>query len=114
MQHVLTATQYSTTASRSGASEREEAAERGADKDAVQTIEERVKAEIKAGKQPVALPPEQISNFVSKLFPLPYGDEAKGKDGQPHANNVGLISKFMRSGGSCFPSALEFLPLPRV
>ncbi|MFZ2220844.1 MAG: type I restriction endonuclease [Rhodoferax sp.] len=81
----------SATASRSGASEREEAVERGTDKEAVQTIEERVKAEIKAGKQPVALPNEQISNFVSKLFPLPYGDEAKGKDGQPHANNVGLI-----------------------
>ncbi len=57
----------------------------------VQTIEERVKAEIKAGKQPIALPTEQIANFVAKLFPLPYGDESKGKDGQPHANNVGLI-----------------------
>ena len=79
------------TASRSGASEHKEAAERGADKEAVQTIEERVKAEIKAGKQPVALPSEQIANFVSKLFPLPYGDESKGKDGQPYANNVGLI-----------------------
>lgn len=81
----------SATASRSGASEHEEAADRGADKEAVQTIEERVRVEIKAGKQPVALPTEQISNFVSKLFPLPYGDESKGKDGQPHANNVGLI-----------------------
>lgn len=81
----------SATASRSGASEHEEAAERGADKEAIQTIEERVKAEIKAGKQPVALPTEQISNFISKLFPLSYGNESKGKDGQPHANNVGLI-----------------------
>lgn len=81
----------SATASRSGASEHEEAAERGADKEVVQTIEERVKAELKAGKQPVALPSEQIANFVSKLFPLPYGDESNGKDGQPHANNVGLI-----------------------
>ena len=61
----------SATASRSGASEHEEAAERGVDKNKVQTIEERVKAEIKAGKQPVALPAEQIANFVSKLFPLP-------------------------------------------
>lgn len=81
----------SATASRSGASEHEEAADRGAHKEAVQTIEERVKAEIKAGKQPVALPTEQTANFVSKLFPLPYGDESKGKDGQPHANNIGLI-----------------------
>jgi len=81
----------SATASRSGASEHEAAAERGADKDAIQTIEERVKADIKAGKPPVALPAEQVANFVSKLFPLPYGDESKGRDGQPHANNVGLI-----------------------
>ncbi|CAM8670433.1 COG0610 Type I site-specific restriction-modification system, R (restriction) subunit and related helicases [Comamonadaceae bacterium] len=81
----------SVTASRSGASEHEEAEQRGTSKEAVQTIEERVKAEIKAGNQPVALPSEQVSNFVSKLFPLPYGDESKGKDGQPHANNVGLI-----------------------
>lgn len=81
----------SVTASRSGASEHAEAEQRGTSKEAVQTIEERVKAEIKAGKQPIALPSEQVSNFVSKLFPLPYGDESKGKDGQPHANNVGLI-----------------------
>ena len=81
----------SATASRSGASEHQEAAERAADKEAVQTIEERVRAEIKAGKQPVALPTERIAIFVSKLFPLPYGDESQGKDGQPHANNVGLI-----------------------
>lgn len=90
----------SATASRSGASEREEAAERGADKEAVQTIEERVKAEIKAGKQPVALPTDQIANFVSKLFPLPYGDESKGRDGQPHANNIGLciVSDMLLTG----------------
>jgi type I restriction enzyme R subunit len=81
----------SATASRSGASEHEEAAERGVDKNAVQTIEERVKADIKAGKPPVALPAEQVANFVSRLFPLTYGDESKGRDGQPHANNVGLI-----------------------
>ncbi|MCG9031186.1 type I restriction endonuclease subunit R [Laribacter hongkongensis] len=81
----------SVTASRTGASEQEEAEKRGVDKQAIQTIEERVKAEIKAGKLPVALPSEQIGNFVSRLFPLPYGDEAEGKDGQPHANNVGLI-----------------------
>ncbi len=90
----------STTASRSGASEHEEAAERGADKEAVQAIEERVKAEIKAGKQPVALPTEQIANFVSKLFPLPYGDESKGQDGQPHANDIGLciVSDMLLTG----------------
>ncbi|MBF6986487.1 type I restriction endonuclease subunit R [Cupriavidus sp. IK-TO18] len=81
----------SATASRTGASEQQEAAEKDIEKDRIQTIEERLRAELKAGKPPVALPTEQIGNFVSKLFPLPYGDEAKGRDGQPHANNVGLI-----------------------
>ncbi|ARL97309.1 type I restriction endonuclease subunit R [Burkholderia pseudomallei] len=79
------------TASRTGASEKEAAAEKGVGADKVRTIEERVRDEIKAGKVPVAMPSEQIANFVSKLFPLPYGDEAKGKDGKVHANNVGLI-----------------------
>ncbi|MCO4879921.1 type I restriction endonuclease [Paraburkholderia caribensis] len=81
----------SATASRTGASEQQEAAEKNLEKDRIQTIEERVRAELKAGKQPIALPSEQVAGFVSKLFPLPYGDEAKGRDGQPHANNVGLI-----------------------
>lgn len=79
------------TASRTGASEKEAAEEKGVGADKIRTIEERVREEIKAGKPPVAMPPEQIANFVSKLFPLPYGDEAKGKDGKVHANNVGLI-----------------------
>lgn len=79
------------TASRTGASEKEAAAEKGIGADKVRTIEERVRDEIKAGKVPVAMPPEQIANFVSKLFPLPYGDEAQGNDGKVHANNVGLI-----------------------
>ncbi|NRD81661.1 type I restriction endonuclease subunit R [Burkholderia pseudomallei] len=79
------------TASRTGASEKEAAAEKGVGADKVRTIEERVRDDIKAGKAPVAMPSEQISNFVSKLFPLPYGDETNGKDGKVHANNVGLI-----------------------
>lgn len=81
----------SVTASRTGLSVQEEAAEYNLVPEQIQTIEERVKGELKAGKQPVALPAEQVANFVSKLFPLPYGDEGKGRDGQPHANNVGLI-----------------------
>ncbi|NTX22922.1 type I restriction endonuclease subunit R [Burkholderia cepacia] len=79
------------TASRTGASEKEAAAEKGVDADRVRSIEERVREEVKAGKVPVAMPSEQIANFVSKLFPLPYGDEAKGRDGKVHANNVGLV-----------------------
>jgi type I restriction enzyme R subunit len=79
------------TASRTGASVQEDAAEYEVSLDKIQSIEERVRAEVKAGKVPVAMPSEQIANFVSKLFPLPYGDENKGLDGKPRGNNVGLI-----------------------
>lgn len=81
----------SMTASRTGLSVQEEAAEYKIGIDKMQSIEERVRAEAKAGKEPVALPSDQIANFVSKLFPLSYGDESNGRDGQPQANNVGLI-----------------------
>lgn len=81
----------SITASRTGASAKEEAAEYEVDLDKIRSIEERVKAEVKAGTIPVAMPSEQIGNFVSKLFPLPYGEESSGLDGKPLANNVGLI-----------------------
>jgi type I restriction enzyme R subunit len=81
----------SVTASRTGLSVQEAAAEYKLGRDQIQTIEERIRSELLAGKAPVAVPAEQVANFVSKLFPLPYGDETKGRDGQPHANNVGLI-----------------------
>lgn len=81
----------SITSSRTGASAMEEAAECGIETAKIRSIEERVKVEVKAGKPPVAMPSEQIGNFVSKLFPLPYGEECKGLDGKPQANNVGLI-----------------------
>ena len=79
------------TGTRTGATVEEEAAEYKLPLAQVQSIEERIRDELKAGKEPVTMPAEQIGQFVSKLFPLPYGDERKGKDGQPHANNVGLI-----------------------
>ena len=79
------------TGTRTGSTVEEEAAEYKLPVTKVQSIEERIRDELKAGKRPVALPAEQISHFVSKLFPLPYGDESKGQDGQPQANNVGLI-----------------------
>lgn len=81
----------SITSSRTGASAMEEAAEYEIDADKIRSIEERVKAEVKAGKIPVAMPSEQIGNFVSKRFPLPYGEENDGLDDKPQANNVGLI-----------------------
>lgn len=79
------------TGTRTGATVDEEAAESQLPVTKVQSIEERIRDELKAGKQPVALPAEQISQFVSMLFPMPYGDESRGKDGQLQANNVGLI-----------------------
>lgn len=79
------------TGTRTGATVEEEAAEYKLPVTKVQSIEERIRDELKVGKRPVALPAEQISHFVSKLFPLPYGDESQGQDGQPQANNVGLI-----------------------
>lgn len=83
--------QASITVVRTGLSVQEEAAEYKLDVAKVQSIEERVRAELKAGQEPVALPPEQVANFVGKLFSLPYGDEKLARDGQPQANNVGLI-----------------------
>ncbi|MFG0610183.1 MULTISPECIES: type I restriction endonuclease subunit R [Delftia] len=79
------------TGARTGATVEEAAATYKLEIAKVQSIEERVRDELKNGKEPVAMPSEQISTFVGKLFPLPYGDERKGYDGQAHANNVGLI-----------------------
>ena len=52
---------------------KEQAAEYQVELDRIQSIEERIKAELKAGKTPVAMPSEQIGNFVSKLFPCSTG-----------------------------------------
>ncbi len=57
------------TAARTGLSVQEEAAQYKVDLKKVLTIEERVRGEIKAGKEPVTLPSEQVANFVGKLFP---------------------------------------------
>ena len=57
------------TAARTGLSVQEEAAQYKVDIQKVITIEERVREELKAGKEPVAMPSEKIANFVGKLFP---------------------------------------------
>jgi type I restriction enzyme R subunit len=81
----------SMTASRTGASEVAQTKNAGVAVAKIQTIEERVRAELKAGTEPVALPSERIAGFVSDQFPLPYGDETPGQDGRVKANNTGLI-----------------------
>lgn len=57
------------TAARTGLSVQEEAAHYKVDIKKVITIEERVRDELKAGEEPVAMPSEQIASFVGKLFP---------------------------------------------
>lgn len=81
----------SVTATRTGLTEQEEAAEHDIAPEQLQSIEERIRRELKEGKTPVALPSEQVANFISKLFPLPYGDESSGRDGRVKTNNIGLI-----------------------
>lgn len=81
----------SMTASRTGATELEAAKAAGLAPQKIKTIEERVREEIGAGKEPVALPSDQIAAFVGDRFPLPYGNEAPGADGRIHGNNTGLI-----------------------
>ncbi|WP_211825328.1 type I restriction endonuclease subunit R [Kistimonas asteriae] len=57
----------------------------------VQTIEERVRAEQKAGKSPVAVPTDEIPQLVNELFKKPYGDEAENTDHETRFNNIGLL-----------------------
>ena len=73
----------------------------------LQTIEERVRDEVRAGKQPVAVPADDVPNLVNNLFKKPYGfigsgDIGSGDEGRndkpstaPAAdqkvNNIGLL-----------------------
>ena len=57
----------------------------------IQTIEERVRAEQKAGKPPVAVPTDEIPQLVNELFKKPYGDEAENTDQETRFNNIGLL-----------------------
>ncbi|MCZ8094417.1 MAG: type I restriction endonuclease [Acidovorax sp.] len=56
------------TAARTGLSVQEEAAQYGVDVRKVITIEERVRQERDAGREPVALPAEQVADFVGQQF----------------------------------------------
>ncbi|MTI12153.1 type I restriction enzyme subunit R domain-containing protein, partial [Sansalvadorimonas verongulae] len=57
----------------------------------LQTIEERVRDEIKAGKAPVAVPTEDIPKLVNETFKKPYGDEAENDDQVVRFCNIGLL-----------------------
>ncbi|MGI9280510.1 MAG: type I restriction endonuclease subunit R [Endozoicomonas sp.] len=62
----------------------------------LQTIEERVRSEIKEGKEPVAVPTDDIPNLVNNLFKKPYcfmetGDESQNDENTINVNNIGLL-----------------------
>jgi type I restriction enzyme R subunit len=81
----------SMTEKRTGASEQEKADKKGL-KQKLETIEERVKREVKEGKTPVCVPADDISTLVNELFKLPYGDEKENtEDEKAKVNNIGLI-----------------------
>ena len=57
----------------------------------MQSIEERVRAEIKDGGQPIAVPTDEIPKLVNDLFKKPYGDESQNDDKTTKVNNIGLL-----------------------
>ncbi|MDD9199536.1 type I restriction endonuclease subunit R [Aliivibrio sp. S2MY1] len=57
----------------------------------LETIEERVKREVKKGKIPVAVPSENIPSLVNDEFKLSYGDESANTQEETKFNNIGLI-----------------------
>lgn len=57
----------------------------------LETIEERVKREVKEDKIPVAVPSENIPSLVNDEFKLSYGDESANTQEETKFNNIGLI-----------------------
>ncbi|MCW7554536.1 DUF45 domain-containing protein [Endozoicomonas gorgoniicola] len=57
----------------------------------LQSIEERVRAEIKDGGQPIAVPTDEIPKLVNDLFKKPYGDESQNDKHHTRVNNTGLL-----------------------
>ncbi len=57
----------------------------------LETIEERIKRELKQGKTPIAVPSEKIPSLVNDEFKLPYGDESANTKEETKFNNIGLI-----------------------
>ena len=81
----------SMTDKRTGISEQQAHYDTGA-KNKLETIEERVRREVKAGITPISVPSDDIPNLVNDHFKLPYGDESQNKpDDKAKVNNIGLI-----------------------
>ncbi|WP_067518144.1 type I restriction endonuclease subunit R [Endozoicomonas ascidiicola] len=84
------------TESRTGADQVQEAAAVYKLDKPLQSIEERVRAEQKAGVEPVAVPTDEIPALVNTLFKKPYGDERQNDTDAPDGkgikfNNIGLL-----------------------
>ena len=79
------------TESRTGVNETQAAYEVHGIQHKLQSIEERVKEEVKEGKQPVAVPTDEIPTLVNELFKKPYGDESLNDDNTTKVNNIGLL-----------------------
>ena len=81
----------SMTDNRTGVDQIQEAAARYQVNKPLQTIEERVRTEQKAGLIPVAVPSDEIPQLVNELFKKPYGNESENTDQETRFNNVGLL-----------------------
>ncbi|MBO0180477.1 type I restriction enzyme subunit R domain-containing protein, partial [Vibrio parahaemolyticus] len=57
----------------------------------LETIEERIKRELKQGQTPIAVPSEKIPSLVNDEIKLPYGDESANTKEETKFNNIGLI-----------------------
>ena len=57
----------------------------------LQSIEERIRGELKDGKQPVAVPTDEIPKLVNELFKKPFGDESQNDELTTKVNNIGLL-----------------------
>ncbi|EJB8416628.1 type I restriction endonuclease subunit R [Vibrio vulnificus] len=57
----------------------------------LETIEERIKRELKQSQTPIAVPSEKIPSLVNDEFKLPYGDESANTKEETKFNNIGLI-----------------------
>ncbi|MEQ4922096.1 type I restriction endonuclease subunit R [Proteus hauseri] len=79
------------TDKRTGMSEQQSYAATGA-VNILETIEERVRREIGEGKEPVAVPSEQIPTLVNYEFKLPFYDDPENKvDEKAKVNNIELL-----------------------
>ncbi len=57
----------------------------------LESIEERVKHAVKSGKEPIAVPSDEIPNLTNDLFKLPFGDEKENTLQKVQFNNTAIL-----------------------